>query len=99
MKTITDRLVKEVEEYYSWHKNRNVHVKRFITNRDGTEMLLVRFIDEQNEKLSSLMFVQNWTDGHSDVTEMYVCYRECEKAMIKAYEGTGFGVEMDDDYL
>ena len=92
-------LEKAVKEYYEYQGDRNMHAVRFIENRHsarlrekeygrktkGYEMLLARFIDENNVKYSSLMEYQRWADGHWDVTEIFFCPRECEKKMIRMF--------------
>ena len=93
-------LEKAVNEYYEWQGDRNIHIVKFVENKKsarqtvkegekripGYQLLLVRFIDDRNRKLSAFMEFTHWADGHWDVTEVDYFYRECEKCFVKAFE-------------
>ena len=86
--TIDDQLKKAVAEYYEWHGETKAKPVRFVVNKmpGQYKMLLVRFTDEQGDKMSALMTYEHWKDGHWDVTEFYVSERECEECLVKNFE-------------
>ena len=88
MLAIDDRLKKAVTEYYEWQGDRKAKPVRFVVNKmpGKYKMLLVRFTDEQGNKMSSLMEYQEWKDGHWDVTEIFVSEREDEDQLVKGFE-------------
>ena len=77
------------ENHYKWHGERNVHAIRYIKNKNSDfKLLLVRFISNDNSKWSSLCHTQEWNDGHYDIEELFDCYREDEKALVKRFENS-----------
>ena len=84
---IDDELKRAVTEYYEWNGDRNAKPIKFIVNKipGKYKMLLVRFIDKDGNKLSSLMEYQRWADGHWDVTEIDAIGRELEKMMVDEF--------------
>lgn len=99
-KNFPPMLEKAVQEYYEYQGDKRYHTARWVENKhsrhtrtreygkktDGYKLLLVRIVDEDNEKMSALMETQYWADGHWDVTEVFFCPRECEQKMVKAFE-------------
>ena len=88
MLAIDDQLKKAVTEYYEWQGDKKAKPVRFVVNKmpGKYKMLLVRFTDEQGNKMSSLMEYQEWKDGHWDVTEIFVSERADEDRLVKGFE-------------
>lgn len=89
MAKIDPGLVKAVKEYHRWHGGKSIRPVRIIQNKYSNppqEMLLVRFTDEDNDKLSCLMEFMGWKDGHYDVTEIDHVYREYEDELVEEFE-------------
>ena len=83
-------LRKAVTEYFKWQGDKKANPIKFVYNANGLKMLVVQFIDgKEQEEMSCLMMVQEWLDGHWDVTEFETCYRDDEEEMIKEFEKTG----------
>ena len=49
-------LRKAVREYYDWHGDKRSFAIRILENRSKDRMVLARFVDEDGDKMSSLMF-------------------------------------------
>lgn len=86
-KTFNDpELRKAVTEYYEWHGSRRIHLYKIAVNKkSGYQMLVVHFIDDQENRLTSLMEFQPWKDGHYDVTEAETCPRDQEEKMVEEF--------------
>ena len=80
------KLVEAVKEYYKFQDGKNPVPVRFVEDKKGYRMLLVRFTDPYGKQLSALMSYQNWKDGHYDVTEMEFICTEYENAMVMDFE-------------
>ena len=90
-------LRKAVREYYEWHGDKRSFAIHIYTNRSKDQMVLARFVDEDGDKLSSLMFFDAWADGHYDVKESYAFPRECEKRMVDSFKASDWGPDGSDD--
>ena len=100
MPKIDDQLKKAVKEYYEYQGDTKAKPIRFIENKHSKEiregvngkgfggylMLLVRFVDEDGNKMSSLMDYTHWKDGHWDVTEQEYCFLCEEEIMVRVFE-------------
>lgn len=83
-------LEREVLKYCRSRGDGNVHLSKFVNNRDGIPLLLVRFNNKRNLRMSSLMFFCQAfdRDGVSEgftITEEYSTPRTFEDRMIEWY--------------
>lgn len=82
-------LRKAVREHYKWHLDKKAEPIKWVSNRDGYQMLLVRVVDRHGDKWSLLMHCQDWKDGHWDVWEALYCEPDEEENMIHDFEQSG----------
>lgn len=90
-------LRKAVREYYEWHGDKRSFAIHIFKNQSKDEMVLARFVDEDGDKMSSLMFFQAWADGHYDVTEDDAVLREYEKELVEEFTGSDWSPRVCDD--
>ena len=83
-------LRKAIHEYYKYSNDSRIKAIRFITSKNGVQMVLVQFTSEAGREMSSLVSVMEWADGHYDVTEMFFAERKDEESMCKEFEETGY---------
>lgn len=89
---LTPALRKAVREYYEWHGDKHGSAERIVSRpgRFGREyMVLAHIVNDQGDKLSTLMIYSGWADGHYDVTEIYVFPQEDEKEYLDAWRDEG----------
>ena len=78
-----------VKEYYLPHRDKDVRLVRFLTSPEGETMLLVRFNDEHNRRLSGLLsFCPVYGPEQPatfDVREEFTVQRGDENKLIEWY--------------
>lgn len=91
--TVSDDIVKAVNDYYIPHRQQNVQIVRWIPDPDGHSLLQVRLIDEAGKKKTVFLDVFKLRGTTSpqdvDVCELYVTDRENEENMIKVIMEVG----------
>ena len=83
------QLRKAISEHYKWHHDKKAEPVKWVSNRDGYQMLLVHVTDEDGFKWSVLMHCMEWKDGHWDADEGQYCCPELEESMIHDFEMSG----------
>ena len=92
-------MVKAVQEYHLSQRDRHVRVVRWVCDPEGYSSLLVRFVDEQGEKVSSLMNCDApcGPDDKWVVNEVCHTEREKEREMVQAEMAVSrFADDVDD---
>ena len=80
------KLRKAVREYYTYLGDRKAKPVMMVDNLySDYVLLLVRFIDSDGNEMSALMDIQEWADGHFDVTEMFTADRADEERLCKDF--------------
>ena len=90
-------LRKAVREYHEWHGDKRSFAIRILENRSKDRMVLARFVDEDGDKMSSLMFFTGWADGHYDVSEDEAVIREDEDEFVENFKDSDWGPSSADD--
>lgn len=89
---LTPALRKAVREYYQWQGDKHGSAQRIVSRpgRFGREyMVLAHVVNDQGDKLSTMLIYTGWADGHYDVTEIYVFPREREQDYLEAWREEG----------
>lgn len=82
-------LRRAVREHCEFHGDRGVRLMRIVKNRNSDfQMLLIRVTDENGMKYSSLVFFEQWADGHYEISEMEYARRDGEREMIEEFENS-----------
>ena len=90
-------LRKAVREYHEWHGDKRSFAIRIFRNKSGDELVLTRFVDDEGNQMSSLMFFNGWADGHYDVSEYGVVPRDYEETYVDAFKASDWSPEWEED--